>query len=917
MTLNLPQAAMLVRARPAVARLVERALEHGGAALTAEDGATLLRARGARDLCSIFAAADAARRAAPCGERVTYVVNRNINFTNACVKRCGFCAFSRTGIDDEAYFLGEAEVVRRAIEAARYGATEVCVQAGLPGHEPTTGRRFDGALYPRLAAAIRDGVAAAQARWRAGGAAADGRNATTPLAIHAFSPEEVVHGAAAARESIPAYVRRLRESGVTSLPGTSAEILDDGVRRSLARGRLSVARWFEVVGAAHDAGLPTSATLMYGHIEAPEHVARHLTQLRDHQLRRGAERARYGGGGVAGGGDAPAGFTEIVPLSFVAAEAPLWRDRATRERLRARSGPEGVEVLLVHAVARLLLHGAIHNVQVSWPKEGERLAQAAVALAGANDVRCTRALDPLLSHADASRLPTTSQVGGVLMNESISTAAGARHGQRVAPSALRRLIRGADPANVPVQRAGPDYSPLRVFESDDALRADDEDDADADARYDGALAREAAADSALEALLLNGEGEGAAASGSAAAELFGSYETLIADPRVPRARDSRRRATEAGRRRALHSAAAAVVPRGDAVIPDAPPTRKAVTVSACYTLVPTFECYNACGYCNFRSGPPRGDAARWLSVDDAVARLRARLAEGAAIVEVLVIAGEVHPTANPALRAAWHRRAIELCEAVLDLGLLPHTNIGPLSEREMAALAAVNASMGLMLETLRDDLPAHRGAPSKAPRVRLAQLEQAGRLGVPFTTGLLLGVGEGADDRARALDAISAAHARHGHVQEVILQPHSRGTREQERAALLTARRAAKGKSNSASSSGRFELAAPTFALDELPALVAAAREALPPEVAIQVPPNLARPVLRACLDAGASDLGGVSPRDEVNPDFSFDSLPELGDALRAWGYELTPRLPTHARHWGAMPPRVREVARGVSLPVW
>ena len=121
MTLNLPQAAMLVRARPAVARLVERALEHGGAALTAEDGATLLRARGARDLCSIFAAADAARRAAPCGDRVTYVVDRNINFTDACVKRCGFCAFSRTGIDDEAYFLSEAEVVRRAIEASRYG----------------------------------------------------------------------------------------------------------------------------------------------------------------------------------------------------------------------------------------------------------------------------------------------------------------------------------------------------------------------------------------------------------------------------------------------------------------------------------------------------------------------------------------------------------------------------------------------------------------------------------------------------------------------------------------------------------------------------------------------------------------------------------------------------------------------------
>ena len=291
-------------------------------------------------------------------------------------------ALSRTGIDDEAYFLGEAEVVRRAIEAARYGATEVCVQAGLPGHEPTTGR-LDGALCAP-AAAIRDGVAAAQARWRAGGAAADGRNATTPPRSTRSRPRRWCT-ARRRRESIPAYVRRLRESGVTSLPGTSAEILDDGVRRSLARGRLSVARWFEVVSAAHDAGLPTSATLMYGHIEAPEHVARHLTQLRDHQLRRGAERARYGGGGVAGGGDAPAaGFTELVPLSFVAAVAPLWRDRATRERLRAHRGRRASRSCWCTrsqpAPARRDPPGA--GVGAAG---GDRLAPGAAALAGANE----------------------------------------------------------------------------------------------------------------------------------------------------------------------------------------------------------------------------------------------------------------------------------------------------------------------------------------------------------------------------------------------------------------------------------------------------------------------------------------------------------------------------------------------------
>lgn len=348
-----------------VRRLLERCL--GGRELEWREALPLLGAEGG-DLDALVRAADALR-AEQVGDRVTYVVNRNINFTNACTKACRFCAFSRAARSGEAYFLPEEEVVARAVEAARLGATEVCIQAGLaPG--------IDGGLYVRLVRAIK--------------AAAPG------LHLHAFSPEEVKYGAGLLGVPVRAFLEELRDAGLGSLPGTSAEILDDDLRAVLAPGRITTAEWVDVITTAHALGIPTTSTLMFGHVETPEHVMRHLDLLRRLQRDTG-------------------GFTELVPLSFVHAEAPMFL-RGLMPGLRP--GPTPAEVLRVHAVARVFLGRAIPNLQASWVKLGLEPAAALLA-AGANDL------------------------GGTLMNESISTAAGAGHGQFQPPAALRRAIRGA------------------------------------------------------------------------------------------------------------------------------------------------------------------------------------------------------------------------------------------------------------------------------------------------------------------------------------------------------------------------------------------------------------------------------------------------------------------------------------------
>jgi 7,8-didemethyl-8-hydroxy-5-deazariboflavin synthase CofH subunit len=365
-----------------VRAILERCLE--GVELPWEDAVVLCGARGPA-LHALSLTADALR-ALQAGDRVGYVVNRNINFTNACVKACKFCAFARGHRSEEAYFLGEDEVVRRALEAQSLGATEVCVQAGLaPG--------VDGRVYVRLCRAIK---AAAPA-----------------LHIHAFSPEEVKYGAGLAGVSIAAYLEELRDAGLGSLPGTSAEVLDDDVRRRIAPGRITTAEWIDVVRTAHALGLPTTSTLMYGHIETDAQRMRHLDLLRSIQKSTG-------------------GFTEFVPLSFVHHESPMHR-KGLLEGLRP--GPTGNEVIALYAIARLMLGATFRNIQVSWVKEGARQAQWLLAC-GANDL------------------------GGTLMNESISTAAGAGHGQFMPPSTLRRMIR--DAGRTPVQR-GTRYEALREF----------------------------------------------------------------------------------------------------------------------------------------------------------------------------------------------------------------------------------------------------------------------------------------------------------------------------------------------------------------------------------------------------------------------------------------------------------------------
>lgn len=281
---------------------------------------------------------------------------------------------------------------------------------------------------------------------------------------------------------------------------------------------------------------------------------------------------------------------------------------------------------------------------------------------------------------------------------------------------------------------------------------------------------------------------------------------------------------------------------------------------------------------------------------------------GQGVDEILVMAGEVHPLASN--RQAWIQRAVSICSLALDHGFLPHTNIGPLSRQEMQQLFAVNASMGLMLETtkaLNRPGAVHQFAPSKKPSLRIAQLRQAGELGVPFTTGLLIGIGETHSDRLHALETIAGLAQEFKHIQEVILQPHSLGSTQKLKPGV---------QNTQSSDSERVLFGSSSIA--ELPQLVKAARSILPPEVQIQVPPNLILDnfdffdggwqTLLQCLDNGAGDLGGISPRDEVNPDFSFPIVPHLRAALAKEGYRLEPRLPVYPQHLSWLSPRVQDM---------
>ncbi|HTC90038.1 MAG TPA: 5-amino-6-(D-ribitylamino)uracil--L-tyrosine 4-hydroxyphenyl transferase CofH [Bryobacteraceae bacterium] len=362
-----------------------KALE--GYEISVDEGAKLFAAEGDQ-LDALISTADELRRRRV-GDRVAYVINRNVNFTNVCVKRCGFCAFSRGHRAEQGYFLPREEILRRVHEAWDLGATEVCIQAGLPA-------RIDGSFYIDLCAGIKREL--------------------PEIHVHAFSPEEILYGATLSNKTIEDYLKALKDVGLGSLPGTSAEILDDRIRDIISPGRISTRDWITVIRTAHQVGIPTTSTIMYGHIETALDRARHLDLLRGIQKETG-------------------GFTEFVPLSFIASEAPMVKKSLVPG---VRADVAGEDVLRMYAVARLMLDASIPNLQATWVKQGAELAQECLK-AGANDF------------------------GGTLMNESISTSAGAQHGQFLHPSELRSWIRAA--GRTPVQRSTT-YKTLRVFEQE-------------------------------------------------------------------------------------------------------------------------------------------------------------------------------------------------------------------------------------------------------------------------------------------------------------------------------------------------------------------------------------------------------------------------------------------------------------------
>ncbi|HSB76446.1 MAG TPA: 5-amino-6-(D-ribitylamino)uracil--L-tyrosine 4-hydroxyphenyl transferase CofH, partial [Terriglobales bacterium] len=360
------------RVSPVVRHLLERVLEtRAGSALSHEQCLRLAQVEG-DDLLGLLLAANELRRALV-GDVVTYVVNRNINFTNVCFVGCKFCAFSRGPREADAYFLSLDQVAAKAAEAWAQGATEVCIQGGLPHGLPPF-------YYRDILLAVK--------------------RAVPGMHIHAFSPMEIVHGVELTRMPLADYLNLLRDSGLDTLPGTAAEILDDGVRFVLSRNKLSTRQWREVITTAHGCGIRSTSTLMYGHVETPEHWVNQLLLFRHIQQETG-------------------GFTEFVPLGFVHHNTLLYQQGISRP------GPTLAEHLKIHALARILLAGSIHNVQVSWVKLNRGLSQLCLQ-AGANDY------------------------GGTLMEENISREAGATAGQYTSPREFQELIRQI--GRVPAER---------------------------------------------------------------------------------------------------------------------------------------------------------------------------------------------------------------------------------------------------------------------------------------------------------------------------------------------------------------------------------------------------------------------------------------------------------------------------------
>ena len=373
-------------ADPIVVKILNNALSEKE--ISAKEGLVLLNAKN-MDFHLVGLVADELRRRRV-GDTVSYVVNRNINFTNVCIKQCGFCAFSRDFREEEGYLLPNKEIVRRAKEAYQLGATEVCIQAGLPPN-------MEGGLYESICKDIKKEI--------------------PDIHIHGFSPEEILYGAMCSNVSIEEFLKRMKDAGVDTLPGTSAEILDQELRDKISPGRISVKDWETVIKSAHKMGINTTSTMMFGHIETLEDRVKHIVKLRDIQKETG-------------------GFTEFVPLNFIHTEAPMYKHKLHKG---IKQGGNGNDVLLTHAVSRIMLNNSIDNIQMSWVKEGQRMSQL-LLMWGANDF------------------------GGTLINESISTSAGSEHGQLLKPKEIRQMIKEIN--RVPAER-NTHYKILKRFDDSD------------------------------------------------------------------------------------------------------------------------------------------------------------------------------------------------------------------------------------------------------------------------------------------------------------------------------------------------------------------------------------------------------------------------------------------------------------------
>ncbi|MDH3855366.1 MAG: 5-amino-6-(D-ribitylamino)uracil--L-tyrosine 4-hydroxyphenyl transferase CofH [Nitrosopumilus sp.] len=386
MTINIDS--LFKNADPIVSDILNNSLSEKE--ISADDGLVLFNAKGI-DFHLVGLVADELRKRRV-GDTVSFVVNRNINFTNVCIKQCGFCAFSRDFREEEGYFLPTEEIVRRAKEAHHLGATEVCIQAGLPPD-------MEGDLYENICREIKKEI--------------------PDIHIHGFSPEEILYGATRSNISIQEFLKRMKEAGVNTLPGTSAEILDQKLRDKISPGRISVEDWETVIKSAHKIGINTTSTMMFGHVETLEDRVKHIAKLREIQKETG-------------------GFTEFVPLNFIHTEAPMYKHELHEG---IRQGGSGNDVLLTHAVARIMLNNYIDNIQMSWVKEGQKMSQL-LLMWGANDF------------------------GGTLINESISTSAGSEYGQLLKPKEIKRMVK--EIGRVPAER-NTHYEILKKFDGEEEV----------------------------------------------------------------------------------------------------------------------------------------------------------------------------------------------------------------------------------------------------------------------------------------------------------------------------------------------------------------------------------------------------------------------------------------------------------------